>query len=108
MNNQLVKGISLKFMKITGKKINKIIGIDAKHVLYREDGKWYHHLENFPGVLFDINGYLLFENKRDYISHPNLRHTQDLNVEGGISNVTGYKKFSNSELIKVKSAFGLK
>ena len=32
--------------------------------LYREDGKWYHHLKKFPGALFDFNGYIVFATRR--------------------------------------------
>ena len=51
---------------ITAKKIEKIVKTGALHVLYREDGGWYHQLKKFPGVLFDDRGYVIFETKEDY------------------------------------------
>lgn len=51
---------------ITALKIDTIVKTSAKHGLYREDGKWYHHLMDFPGVLFDINGFVMFNTKEDY------------------------------------------
>ncbi len=47
--------------KLTGKDLNEWWGTGAKHALYSEQGKWYHQLTDFPGVLFDGNGYILFE-----------------------------------------------
>ena len=44
---------------MTGKDLIKILDIEAKQALYREDGKWYHNLTKFPGVLFDKGGYFL-------------------------------------------------
>ena len=42
------------------KKIETIVNTGAIHVLYREDGKFYNTLKDFPGALFDINGYIVF------------------------------------------------
>jgi len=50
--------------------LNKILSIEAKHALFRYDGRWYHHLNLFPGVLFDSNGYVRFESENHYLSHP--------------------------------------
>jgi 5-methylcytosine-specific restriction protein A len=79
--------------KPSGKHLQKKYGISAEHALYREDGKWYHHLKKFPGVLFDANGYLLFQTEAEYKNHPDLRIRKDLNVYSGISKLTGYRLF---------------
>ena len=55
-----------------GYYLNKILDLNAKHTLYREDGIWFHHLTKFSGILFDKNGYILFLIKEEYISNPNL------------------------------------
>jgi 5-methylcytosine-specific restriction enzyme A len=65
--------------------LNKELGVGAKHALYSEDGNWYEHLERFPGVLFDLHGYLVFKSEVAYKNCPKLRHGKKLNVNGGIS-----------------------
>lgn len=64
--------------------------VGAAHALYREDGRWYEHLERFPGALFDAGGYIVFWTKEDYQNCPQLRHGKKLNVTGGISSIPGY------------------
>ena len=64
--------------------------MNAKHALYRADGKWYHALTNFPGALFDANGYVLFKTRRDYESCHNLQIRQDVHVPNGIASIPGY------------------
>lgn len=65
-------------------------GVGAKHALYRADGKWYHHLADFPGALFDSQGYVIFETEQDYQSNPYLQQAQDLHVVDGISAMPEY------------------
>jgi len=43
--------------------LNHKWGVNAKHALYRDDGRWYHVLEKFPGALFDSHGYVFFKPK---------------------------------------------
>jgi hypothetical protein len=78
--------------KPTGRVLNKKWGVGAQHALYSEKGTWYHVLERFPGALFDANGYILFESKRDYESCPQLNRGDELNVPGGIASIPGYVK----------------
>lgn len=79
---------------MNGKNLNKLFNINAKHALYREDGKWYHNLTNFPGVLFDEDGYIIFENEKDYNLNPQLQIKKDLHVINGIKSLKDYIKFS--------------
>jgi 5-methylcytosine-specific restriction enzyme A len=79
---------------IKAKAINEKLGLNAKHSLYRKDGKWYHHLKAFPGILFDEDGYVVFQQESDYFKNEFLQHGQDLHVSGGICKMTGYKIFS--------------
>lgn len=58
------------FRTMNGRYLNKLLGINAVHALYRADGKWYHHLKRFPGVLFDDEGYIVFPTEASYINHP--------------------------------------
>lgn len=84
-------------MSTNGAYLNKLLGIDAKHALYREDGKWYHNLKKFPGILFDKNGYILFQSEESYLSHPELQHKKDLHVKNGIQNLDSYRYFTTQE-----------
>jgi 5-methylcytosine-specific restriction protein A len=80
--------------RISGKKLNKLWNINAQHALYREDGKWYHHLKKFPGALCDTNGYVIFHDKNEYLNSKYLQHGHDLHVSIGISSIPGYIKKS--------------
>ncbi|MDF2985219.1 MAG: endonuclease [Eubacterium sp.] len=82
----------MKLKRTTGKLLNEKWNVNAKHALYREDGKWYHHLTEFPGALFDKHGYILFNSKNEYISCNYLQHAKDLHCPSGISSINGYIK----------------
>ncbi|WP_367871162.1 hypothetical protein [Luteolibacter sp. Populi] len=77
---------------VTGRKLAKEWEVSVAHALYHHKGTWYHHLREFPGALFDPNGYLLFGNKADYEIHPMLRHGAHLHVADGISLAEGYTR----------------
>ncbi len=79
---------------MNGSYLNKILNLRAKHALYREDGKWYHNLKKFPGILFDKNGYIIFNNEEEYSSSPELQIRQDLHIVNGIENLSQYRKFT--------------
>ena len=76
--------------RMTDRQLKNQWKIPASHVLYREDGRWYHHLERFPGALCDYNGYVLFRTQRDYDQCTGLSRGIELNVPGGISSLPGY------------------
>lgn len=84
-----------------GADLNKVLGINAKHALYRDDGKWFHHLKEFPGALFDRNGYIIFYSKSEYDKHTALQHGIDLHVKDGISTLKDYISFSNEQKRKI-------
>lgn len=75
-----------------GRVLNKEWNVNAKHALYREDGKWYHHLTNFPGALFDKNGYIIFYTKDEYLNCNELQHGKELHVPYWIKSMTKYIK----------------
>jgi hypothetical protein len=52
--------------KTTGKRLARDHGLSFRHALYRESGDWYHILNEFPGALFDREGYVAFNNKAEY------------------------------------------
>ena len=76
--------------RTTGTDLNRKWRIGAKHCLYREDGRWYHRLERFPGALCDANGYMLFPTERDFLSCRYLSVGEEVNVRDGISSIPGY------------------
>ena len=78
-------------MRITGQYLNRKWKVGARHALYRQDGRWYHHLKWFPGALFDADGYVVFETKEAYEQCRKLQHGVRLHVRaGGISSIPGY------------------
>jgi lysyl-tRNA synthetase, class I len=81
---------------LTGKELNKRWGVGASHALYRADGKWYHLLERFPGALFDLHGYVLFNSRQAYENCPGLNIGTRLHVPDGISSLPGYVRCSDA------------
>lgn len=73
-----------------GKKLNQEWGVNARHALYRENGTWYHHLQEFPGALFDANGYVLFKTKQDYLNCQYLQLGKQVSCPIGISAIPNY------------------
>ena len=76
--------------RFSGKQLNRRWGVGAKHALYHWEGCWYNNLQQFPGALFDPNGYVLFATEQAYRNSPHLRVTQETNVRGGISSLPSY------------------
>ncbi|MXY38701.1 MAG: hypothetical protein F4027_09820 [Rhodospirillaceae bacterium] len=84
--------------KLTGKSLNAKWKVGAMHALYREDGKWYHHLKQFPGALFDFNGYIVFATEQEYEACEHLAHGVELHVNGsGISSIPGYVRMGPAQ-----------
>ena len=78
-------------LKLTGKALNQRWNVGARHALYRKDGRWYHHLERFPGALFDLNGFVVFETKEEYKACGHLSQGKRLHVtDNGICGIPGY------------------
>lgn len=92
---------------MTGNYLNKILSVNAKHALYERNGKWYHNLTQFPGVLFDKNGYIIFKKEEDYINNSKLQIKKDLHIINGIESLDNYSKFTEREKELIKGiAFG--
>jgi len=91
-------------MAAIGRQLNTKHGLGAEHALYRRDGKWFHHLKHFPGVLCDENGFVLFQTEDEYKQHPGLQHAQDLHAPNGIAAFLGYTKFPSKESSNKPSA----
>jgi len=86
--------------ELSGKLLNKLWQVRAKHALYREDGKWYHQLTDFPGALFDANGYIVFATERDYLNCSYLQIKKDLHVPEGISSIPGYIRVTEKKQLQ--------
>jgi 5-methylcytosine-specific restriction enzyme A len=76
--------------KESGRRLNERWGVHAQHALYGKNGTWYHRLTRFPGALFDVNGYVLFEAKDEYLKCPHLHLGKQTNCPGGISSIPNY------------------
>lgn len=87
-----------------GSKLNNILNLGGKQSLYNEDGKWYHQLTKFPGILFDSQGYIIFNRKRDYINCSDLKRKKHLNINKGISSISSYKYFSKKQIREITIA----
>ncbi|MBI5101853.1 MAG: hypothetical protein HZB33_08490 [Nitrospirae bacterium] len=76
----------------TGRTLNRKWGVNAQHALYRENGRWYHVLDRFPGALFDANGYVVFQTEHDFKACAYLSIGEEVNVKHfrGISEMPGY------------------
>ncbi len=78
----------------SGVQLNDEWGAGARQSLFHRDGCWYNNLKRFPGALFDPNGYLLFETEEEFLNCQflNIGARTNVNVEGGISAIPGYRK----------------
>jgi 5-methylcytosine-specific restriction protein A len=56
-----------------GREINNRLNLGGEQAFYKKRGEWFHTLRNFPGILMDSFGYVLFKNEGDYINDPELR-----------------------------------
>lgn len=76
--------------EISGRYLNELWRVGVQHALYSHDGTWYHRLRNFPGALFDSQGYVVFSTEADFHQCPQLRIRQDVWCPSGISSIPGY------------------
>jgi hypothetical protein len=70
--------------------LNAEWNVNAKHALYHKHGRFYMHLLNFPGALFDPNGYVLFKTEDQFRRSPHVRHGKRIDVPNGIASMPGY------------------
>ena len=83
-----------------GRKLNQEWGVRAAHALYSQDGTFFHLLEDWPGALFDQEGYLLFKTRAQYQRYIDRHFLNDsgkrLKANHGISSLPGYKRMKRS------------
>ena len=77
---------------LTGRQLNHEWNVGARHALYHHEGRWYHKLRQFPGALFDFNGYVVFETKEAFERCPDINITQDVHVPRGLASMRDYVK----------------
>lgn len=84
--------------RVSGSILNRDWGVNARHALYREDGRWYHLLERFPGALFDANGYVIFQTEYEFLNCSYLSIGDEVNVKHpkGISAIPGYVRVNQN------------
>ena len=78
--------------RLNGKYLSKLWNVNAKHKLYHHEGTFYENLHDFPGALFDLNGYVIFNTEQEYKTCPYLDIGLKLNVRQGIYSIPGYKR----------------
>ena len=97
--------------RLTGKRLNRELALGAEHALFHKDGSWYDQLQKFPGVLFDLNGYVSFADAGAYQRCASLRHPLHQRSDGrpgtlvvpdGIASIPGYIR--DSRIISLKSS----
>ncbi|MDP1696413.1 MAG: hypothetical protein Q8L45_01280 [Xanthomonadaceae bacterium] len=76
--------------QLSGRQLNELWNVGAKHALYHREGTWYNNLERFPGALFDPHGYVFFATKEAYRNSRHVRIAKETNVTKGISSIPGY------------------
>jgi 5-methylcytosine-specific restriction protein A len=91
--------------KIADELANKY-GIVVTQKRYREDGRWYHHLEHFPAAFFDKNGYIIFNTREEYENCPYLSLGKDVNIQPkGISAIPGYILYRDKETENIENQY---
>ena len=77
-------------MRITGDMLARKWNVIVNQARYHQDGKFYENLKNFPGALFDPDGYVLFKTQQDYVKCSHLSIRVKTNAYRGISRIPGY------------------
>jgi len=88
---------------MTGEELNRLLDLRVNQARYRRTGDWYHSLTRFPGILFDLNGYVVFETEQDYIECPQIRPTGDFSIKNGICSINNYLSYSDEQLLILRN-----
>jgi 5-methylcytosine-specific restriction protein A len=89
---QMIAAVRPRERRWNGKLLNELWEVHARHALYHKDGTFFENLRDFPGALFDDNGYVIFRTEQEYKNCSYLDIGQKLNVYHGISSIPGYKR----------------
>ncbi len=82
---------SRQIMRITGEKMNQQFKLGGKHALYHKDGTFYEQLRHFPGILFDHDGYVMYDSLAQFERDSNLNIGKKVNVQGGLARHPRYR-----------------
>jgi 5-methylcytosine-specific restriction endonuclease McrA len=78
-----------------GQRLKHEWNVHAKHALYSKSGRTYDHLKDFPGALFDDDGYVVFNTEQDYEKYKKNGHLhirKKVSIPRGIRQIPIYKK----------------
>ncbi|HEY40677.1 MAG TPA: hypothetical protein G4O18_02330 [Dehalococcoidia bacterium] len=92
--DKMITAIRTSGRRLTGKLLNDLWEVHARHALYHKDGTFFENLRDFPGALFDAHGYMIFQTEQEYNNCPYLDIGQKLNIHKGISSIPGYRRMS--------------
>jgi|ERR1043165_7642172 5-methylcytosine-specific restriction protein A len=87
-----------------GRELKELFNVDAQHAFYDKNGKWYHHLKKFPGVLFDRKGYVRFSTQQEYLNCRHLQFGKTVHVPSGISSIAKYVSLKSLSKMVVKKS----
>jgi 5-methylcytosine-specific restriction protein A len=76
--------------RISGRKLNRAWSVGAAHALYHAKGQWYHCLTQFPGALFDPDGYVVFVSEADFRGCSHLQIGEHVHVPGSLKQIPSY------------------
>lgn len=80
-------------VRVTGRSLNELHRLGARHALYHQDGTFYERLERFPGALCDPGGWVRYDTEMQFQDDPNLRIGRKVNVPRGLVNHPRYQRF---------------
>lgn len=80
-------------VRITGETLKLKYKLDAKHALYHKDGTFYEQLRDFPGILCDDSGYVMYDSRAQFESDSQLNIGQKVNIYRGLAHHPRYTPF---------------
>lgn len=79
--------------RVTGEWLNRAFHIGAQHALYHKYGTVFERLTEFPGILCDAQGYVRYDNEKQFRADAALSIGDKVNVPGGLSSHPRYARF---------------
>jgi hypothetical protein len=79
--------------RITGEALNLKFKLGAKHALYHKDGTFYEQLRDFPGILCDDGGYVMYASQAQFERDSQLNIGQKVNIYRGLAHHPQYRPF---------------
>jgi len=79
--------------RVSGRLLNRIHSLGARHALYHKDGTFYECLAEFPGVLCDSTGFVRYDSKDQFQADHRLHIGQKVNVPAGLASHPRHRRF---------------